>query len=118
MVEYDRRDKSEQTRYYGQRIAGRLSSDFVRLANADFLDALVWHCCEPNTQVSNLLVAYAVTELYARMLKLQPATYNKAVEAYETDLITFAVPGAKETQLKLLNPILENRMKDYKRPAG
>jgi len=118
VVEYDRREKSEQTRYYGQRIAGRLSSDFVRLANADFLDALVWHCCEPNTQVSNLLVAYAVTELYARMLKLQPATYNKAVAAYETDLITFAVPGVKETQLKLLNPVLENRMKDYKRPTG
>jgi hypothetical protein len=115
--EYDRRDKSEQTRFYGQRIAGRLSSDFVRLANAEFLDALVWHCCERNTQVSNLLVAYAVTELYARMLKLEPATYNKAVGAYGTDLITFAVPGAKETALKLLNPVLENRMKDYKPPT-
>ena len=118
VVEYDRREKSEQTRHYGQRIAGRLSSDFVRLANAEFLDALVWHCCEPNTRVSNLLVAYAVTELYARMLKLQPATYNKAVAGYGTDLITFAVPGATETQLKLLNPVLENKMKDYKRPAG
>lgn len=115
VLEYDRCDKSEQSRYYGQRIAGRLSSDFVRLANADFLDALVWHCCDRNTKVSNLLVAYSVTELYARMLKLQPATYNKAVEAYGTDLIAFAVPGAKETQLKLLNPVLENRMKDYKR---
>jgi hypothetical protein len=63
--------------------------------------------------VSNLLVAYAVTELYGRMLKLQPVTYNKAVAAYKTELIIFAVPGAKETQLKLLNPVLENRMKDY-----
>jgi hypothetical protein len=52
------------------------------------------------------------------MLKLQPATYNKAVAAYKTELIAFAVPGAKETQLKLLNPVLENRMKDYKRPTG
>jgi hypothetical protein len=69
-------------------------------------------------QVSNLLVAYAVTELYARMLKLQPATYRKAVDAYGTELISFAVPGVKETQLKLLNPILENRMRDYKRPTG
>jgi len=118
VVDYDRSEKSEQARYYGQRIAGRLSSDFVRLANADFLDALVWHCCEPNTKVSNLLVAYAVTELYARMLKLQPATYNKAIQAYGTDLITFAVPGAKEAQLKLLNPVLENKMKDYKSPIS
>ena len=78
-------------------------------------DALVRRCCEPNTEVSNLLVAYAVTELYGRMLKLQPATYEKAVAAYKTELITFAVPGAKEAQLKLLNPVLENRMKDYKR---
>jgi hypothetical protein len=118
VVDYDRREQSESARHYGQRIAGQLNSDFIRLANADFLDAIVRHCCERNTQVSNLLVAYAVTELYARMLKLQPATYRKAVAAYGTELISFAVPGAKETQLKLLNPILENRMKDYKRPAG
>jgi hypothetical protein len=118
VVEYERREQSEISRYYGQRIAGRLSSDFIRLANSDFLDTLVGHCCEPNTKVSNLLVAYAATELYARMLKLQPATYKKAVAAYGTELITFAVPGAKETQLKLLNPVLENRMKDYKRPTG
>jgi hypothetical protein len=118
VVQYSRRDQSERDRYYGQRIEGQLSSDFIRLANADFLDALVRRCCEPNTAVSNLLVAYAVTELYGRMLKLQPATYEKAVAAYKTELITFAVPGAKETQLKLLNPVLENRMKDYKRPTG
>ena len=118
VVQYKRRDELERDRYYGQRIEGQLSSDFVRLANAEFLDALVRRCCEPNTQVSNLLVAYAVTELYGRMLKLEPATYNKAVAEYGTELITFAVPGAKETQLKLLNPVLENRMKDYKRTAG
>jgi hypothetical protein len=118
VLQYDRRDQSERDRYYGQRIEGRLSSDFIRLANVDFLDALVSRCCESNTKVSNLLVAYAVTELYARMLKLQPATYNKAVAAYNTELIIFAVPGAKETQLKLLNPVLENKMKDYKRPTG
>jgi hypothetical protein len=118
VVQYNRRDQSERDRYYGQRIEGQLSSDFIRLANAEFLDALVRRCCEPNTEVSNLLVAYAVTELYGRMLKLQPATYNKAVAAYGTELIIFAVPGAKETQLKLLNPVLENRMKDYKRPAS
>lgn len=118
VVQYERRDQSERFSHYGQRIAGRLSSDFIRLANADFLDGLVAHCCERNTQVSNLLVAYAVTELHARMMKLQPTTYKKTVVAYGTELITFAVPGAKEVQLKLLNPILENRMKDYKRPAG
>lgn len=118
VVQYDRREQSEKDRHYGQRIEGQLSSDFIRLANADFLDAIVRRCCEPNTRVSNLLVAYAVTELYARMLKLQPATYDKAVAAYKTELITFAVPGAKETQLKLLNPVLENRMRDYKRPTG
>lgn len=118
VVQYDRREQSESFRHYGQRIAGQLSSDFIRLANADFLDALVGHCCERNTQVSNLLVAYAVTELHSRMLKLQPATYKKAVAAYATELISFAVPGAKETQLKLLSPVLENRMKDYKPPTG
>jgi hypothetical protein len=118
VVRYDRRDQSEKDRHYGQRIEGELSSDFIRLANADFLDALVKRCCESNTQVSNLLVAYAVTELSARMLKLQPATYSKAVTAYETELITFSVPGVKETQLKLLNPVLENKMKDYKHPTS
>jgi hypothetical protein len=114
VVAYNRRDQAEKDRHYGQRIEGQLSSDFIRLSNADFLDAIVRRCCEPNTQVSNLLVAYAVTELYARMLKLQPTTYKKAVAAYKTELITFAVPGAKEAQLKLLNPVLENKMKDYK----
>jgi hypothetical protein len=118
VVYYNRRDERERDRFYGQRIEGQLSTDFIRLANADFLDALVAHCCEPNTEVSNLLVAYAVTELHARMLKLQPATYNKAVAAYGTELIIFAVPGAKEAQLKLLNPVLENRMKDYKPPPA
>jgi hypothetical protein len=118
VLRYNRRDESERARFYGQRIEGQLSSDFIRLANAEFLDALVRRCCEPNTEVSNLLVAYAVTELYGRMLKLQPATYEKAVASYKTDMITFAVPGAKEVQLKLLNPVLENRMKDYKSPTG
>jgi len=118
VVRYNRRDQSERDRYYGQRIEGQLSSDFIRLANADFLDALVRRCCEPNTKVSNLLVAYAVTELYARMLKLQPATYEKAVASYKTDLISFSAPGAKEVQLKLLNPVLENRLKDFKPPAA
>jgi len=88
------------------------------LANAEFLDPLVRHCCVPDTEVSNLLVAYAVTELHARMLKLQPATYEKAVAACKTDLITFAVSGAREAKLKLLDPVLENRMKDYKPPTG
>ena len=60
----------------------------------------------------------AVTELHARRLKLHPATYEKAVAAYKTDLITFAVPGARETKLKLLDPVLENRMKDYKPPTS
>jgi hypothetical protein len=118
VVEYNRVDQFERDRYYGQRIEGQLSSDFIVLANAEFLDALVRHCCVSNTEVSNLLVAYAVTELHARMLKLQPVTYEKAVAAYKTDLITFSVPGARETKLKLLDPVLENRMKDYKPPTG
>jgi hypothetical protein len=119
VVQYNRRDQSETSRNYGQRIEGQLRSDFIRLANSEFLDALVGHCCErnTNTKVSNLIVAYAVTELHGRMLKLQPPTYQKAISAYKTDLIAFAAPGAKEVQLKLLNPVLENRMKDYK-PTG
>jgi hypothetical protein len=114
VIDYVRGDQSAtaNARFYAPRIVGRLSSDFVKLANSEFLDFLVGHCCGKGTKVSDLLVAYATTELYARMLKLQPATYDKAFAAYKTDLIQFAVPGAKETQLKLLSPVLENRMKD------
>ena len=107
VVEYDRRQPSEGYRYYGQRISGRLSSDFIRLANADFLDALVAHCCERHTQVSDLLVGYALTELYWRMLKLKPATYNKAIAAYGTELITVRAWGIGAPYDAALVPLLQ-----------
>jgi PAS domain S-box-containing protein len=84
VVQYQCDQQPLAFRYSGRRITGRLSSDFIRLANAEFLDALVRHCCERGTEVSNLLVAYAVTELYGRMLKLKEATYKKAVAVYKT----------------------------------
>ena len=119
VLSYNAGDQSvaARARFYAPRIMGQLSSEFIRLANSEFLDFIVAHCCERKTTISDLLVAYAVTELYARLLKLKPATYKKVVAAYQTDVMIFSVPGAKETQLKLLNPELENRMKDYTRPA-
>jgi hypothetical protein len=96
------------------RIIGQLDSDFVRWADSRFLDFIVEHCCEANTSVNNLLVAYAVTELYQRRAKLSFQTYKKALAAYKTDMFTFVVPGAKQAQLGFLNPDLQNRMKDVK----
>lgn len=59
-------------------------------------------------------MAYAATELYERRLKLTHQTYNKALATYKTEIFTFVVPGAKQAQLQFLNPVLQNRMKDYK----
>jgi hypothetical protein len=61
-------------------------------------------------------VAYAVIELYHRRAKLSHQTYEKALKAYNTDKFTFAVPGAKQAQLEFLNPVLQNRLKDWKLP--
>jgi len=96
------------------RIAGKLDSDFVRLADSRFLDFIVEHCCGVNSPVNNLLVAYAAIELYQRRAKLDFQTYEKALATYKTDKFTFAVPGAKQAQLGFLNKELQNRMKDYK----
>jgi hypothetical protein len=117
VLQYERRSQSEAGRKYAPRITGQLESDFLRLANSRFLDFIVEYCCDRNSQVANLLVAYAATELYERRLKLKHQTYNKALAAYQTDIFTFVVPGAKQTQLQFLNPVLQNRMKDYK-PAS
>jgi hypothetical protein len=95
------------------RIVGQLDSDFVRWADSRFLDFIVEYCCEANTPVKNLLVAYAATELYQRRAKLSFQTYQKALAAYKTDKFTFVVPGAKQAQLGFLNPELQNRMKDF-----
>lgn len=99
------------------RITGQLDSDFVRWADSRFLDYIVEYCCEHNSPVNNLLVAYAVTELYHRRAKLRMQTYKKALGAYKTDKFTFFVPGAKQAQLGFLNPELQNRMKDFKPEA-
>jgi hypothetical protein len=32
-------------------------------------------------------------------------------------MFTFVVPGAKQAQLQFLNPVLQNRMKDFKAPT-
>jgi hypothetical protein len=95
------------------RIVGQLSSDFIRLADSRFLDFIVEHCCEVNSPVNNLLVAYAVIELYQRRAKLSFQTYKKALAVYKIEMFTFAVPGAKQAQLGFVNPELQNRMKDF-----
>ncbi len=46
--------------------------------------------------------------------KLMHETYKKAAAKYQTDIFTFVVPGAKQAQLGFLNPVLQNRMKEYK----
>jgi hypothetical protein len=96
------------------RIVGQLDSDFVRGADYLFLDYIVEFCCGFNSPVNNLLVAYAVTELYHRRAKLSMQTYKKALAAYKTEKFTFSVPGAKQAQLDFLNPEPQNRLKDYK----
>jgi len=114
---HERRTHDETNSKYAPRITGRLESDFIRLANSRFLDFIVEYCCDKNSRVADLLVAYAAIELYDRRLKLMHQTYEKALAAYKTEIFTFVVPGAKQAQLQFLNPVLQNRMKDFKAPV-
>jgi hypothetical protein len=117
-LQYERRSQSEAGSQYAPRITGQLDSDFLRLANSRFLDFIVEYCCEHNARASDLLVAYAASELYERRLKLAHQTYNKALAAYKTEIFTFVVPGSKQAQLQFLNPVLQNRLADYKLPPS
>jgi hypothetical protein len=114
VLQYERRSHFESDRKYAPRITGQFESDFLRLAHSRLLDFIVEYCCERHARVSDLLVAYAATELYERRLKLTHQTYKKALAAYKTEMFTFVVPGAKQAQLRFLDPVLQNRMKDYK----
>jgi hypothetical protein len=114
VVLYERRTHDETGRKYAPRIIGKLESDFLRLANSDFLNFIVDYCCEKKSKVADLLVAYAAIELYHRRMKLEHQTYNKALAIYKSDIFTFDVSGAKQAQLGFLNPLLQNRMKNYK----
>ena len=114
VLQYERRSYAEAGPKYAPRVTGQLESDFLRLANSRFLDFIVEHCCDRNSRVADLLVAYAVTELYERRLKLMHQTYSKALAAYKSEIFTFVVPGAKQAQLQFLNPVPQNRMKDYR----
>src|SRR6185437_14885245 len=114
VIQYERRSYSEADSKYAPRITGQLESDFLRLAHSRFLDFIVEYCCERKSRVADLLVAYAATELYERRLKLSHQTYNKALATYQSEIFTFVVPGAKQAQLQFLNPVLQNRLKDYK----
>jgi hypothetical protein len=114
VLQYELRTHDEKTSQYSPRIVGSLESDFLRLANSRFLDFIVEYCCDKKSKVADLLVAYAVIELYDRRLKLEHQTYEKALTVYKSDIFTFVVPGAKQAQLGFLNPVLQNRMKDYK----
>lgn len=118
VLDHERRTYDEADRKYAPRITGRFESDFIRLANSRFLDFIVEYCCDKQSKVADLLVAYAVIELYDRRLKLEHQTYKKALAAYKTDMFTFVVPGAKQAQLQFLNPVLQNRMKNVKGPVA
>ena len=102
VLQYDRRTHDEKTSQYSPRIVGNLESDFLRLANSRFLDFVVEYCCDKKSKVADLLVAYAVIELYDRRLKLEHQTFEKALTVYKSDLFTFVVPGAKQAQLGFL----------------
>lgn len=115
VLQYQRSPLEVAPGKYAPRISGQLDSDFVRLANSQFLDFLVAYCCDRNSPVPDLLVAYAVAELHSRRAKLMHETYNKAVAAYKSERFTFEVTGAKQAQLGFLNPVLQNRLGDYKR---
>jgi hypothetical protein len=117
VLQYERRMHDEVSSKYSPRITGQLESDFIRSGNSRFLDFVVEYCCGKNSRVPDLLVAYAATELYERRLKLTYQSYEKALAAYKTDIFTFVVPGAKQAQLGFLNPVLQNRMRDFKADA-
>jgi hypothetical protein len=116
VLQYHRGSLEVTAGKYAPRISGQLESDFLRLANSQFLDFIVEYCCSRNSRVPDLLVAYAVTELHARRVKLMHETYRKAVAAYKTERFAFDVPGAKPAQLQFLNPVLQNRIQSYKGP--
>jgi hypothetical protein len=117
VLQHERRSQFEAGSESSPRIVGQLESDFLRLANSRFLDFVVEYCCEKNSPVADLLVAYAATELYDRRVKLTHQTYNKALAAYKTERFAFVVLDAKQVQLHFLNPVLQNRLKDYKQPV-
>jgi hypothetical protein len=117
VMSYERRRYDEASSGYAPRIRGSLESDFVRSANSHFLNFIVDHCCDQNSKVADLLVAYAAIELFDRRLKLEYQTYEKALAVYKTDKFTFVVAGAKQAQLGFLNPVLQNRMKDFRPPV-
>jgi hypothetical protein len=114
VLHHERRLHSETDSKYSPRIVGQLQSDFIRLANSDFLNFIIDRFCERTSKVADLLVAYAATELYSRWMKLEHQTYAKAKAAYKTEIFTFVVPGAKQAQLQFLDPVPRNRLKDYK----
>jgi hypothetical protein len=114
VLHHERRLHSETDSRYSPRVVGQLQSDFIRLANSDFLNFVIDHFCDRKSKVADLLVAYAATELYSRRMKLEHQTYEKAKAAYKTEIFTFVVPGGKQAQLQFLDPVPRNRMKDYK----
>jgi len=113
VLHHERLQTQIGTKNAQNRIMGKLETDFVRLANSRFLDFLVEYCCGKKSRVSDLLVAYAATELYERRMKLSFQTYKKALAEYKTDRFTFVIPGAKQAQLGFLNPELQNRMRNF-----
>jgi hypothetical protein len=114
VLDYHRSTGSEAASRYSPHIRGQLKSDFLRLANSRLLDFIVEYCCERRSNVTDLLVAYSMCELYERKLKLSHQTYKRALAAYNSERFAFVVPSAMHPQLQFLNPVPQNWLKNYK----
>lgn len=93
-----------------KKIECKLEPDFLRLANSRFLDFMVEYCCAKRSRTNDVVVAYSLTELHERRLKLSFQTYSKTLATYESERTTFHVPGARQVMLEFLNPVLKNRL--------
>lgn len=81
------------------RIAGNLDPDFIQLLSNRFLNFLVETYSSARTHVKDVIVGHCLLELGERKLKLDYASYGKAMEAYGSEKFTFTIIGIAGIQL-------------------
>jgi len=86
------------------RIAGNLEPDFVRLLSNRFLNFLIENYSSARTAVRDVVVGHCLLELASRRVKLDYASYGKALGAYGTEKFTFTIIGIAPIQLGFLQP--------------